>query len=129
MNNNRTLLKKICGIGTFAALAYVTTCLCKLIPSVAGFLSLDAKDAVIAIASFIYGPMTAPIISLIVALVELITISETGPWGFLMNFAASTVFSLTASLIYKYKKTYNGVIIGFSAATAITVELSALTKG
>ena len=122
MNNSKTL-KKVCGIGVFAALAYVTTCICKLIPSVQGFLSLDAKDAIIAIASFVYGPLVAPIISLVVALIEFITISETGFWGLIMNFTASTVFSFTASLIYKYRKTYGGVIIGFCVATVLTVTV------
>jgi len=117
---NTELLKKMAGIGIFAALAFITTLICKLIPSVAGFLSLDAKDAVIAIASFVYGPVAAPIISLIVAFIEFITISETGIWGFLMNFVSSTTFSLVASLIYKYRKSFNGAIIGFATAVALT---------
>ena len=117
---NTELLKKMAGIGIFAALAFITTLICKLIPSVAGFLSLDAKDAVIAIASFVYGPVAAPIISLIVAFIEFITISETGIWGFLMNFVSSTTFSLVASLIYKYRKSFNGAIIGFATAVAVT---------
>ena len=87
MNTKRSeIIKKICGIGVFAALAYITTFICKLIPNVAGFLSIDAKDAVIAIASFVYGPLAAPIIALIVAFVEFITISTTGIWGLVMNF-------------------------------------------
>lgn len=122
-SKNTILIKKICGIGVFAALAYITVFVCKLIPNVAGFLSLELKDSIIAIASFIYGPIAAPVISLIVAFIELITISTTGPWGFLMNFASSTVFSLTASLIYKYRKTFNGAIIGFAASTILTTAV------
>ncbi len=124
MSNN---LKKISktryatGIGIFSSLAYLTTLICKLIPSVGGFLSLDAKDAIIAIASFIFGPLSAPIISLIVAFVELVTISETGWYGFVMNFASSTVFSLTASLIYKRGKSYPSAIFGFFVAILATV--------
>ena len=115
--------RTLAGIGVFAALAYLTTLLCKLIPNVGGFLSVDAKDAVIAIASFIFGPIAAPIISLIVAFIEFITISETGPWGLLMNFAASTAFSLTASLIYKYMKSFSGALIAFGAATLVTTAV------
>lgn len=118
--NNSALIKRICGIGVFSALAFVTTCVCKLIPNVAGFLSIDAKDAVIAIASFIYGPLTAPIISLIVSFIEFISISTTGFWGLIMNFIGSSVFSLTASLIYKYRKSFNGALIGFSIAVVLT---------
>ena len=119
----RDLIKKICGIGVFAALAYITTFICKLIPNVAGFLSIDAKDAVIAIASFIYGPVAGPIIALIVAFVEFITISATGIWGFVMNFVSSATFSLVVSLIYKYRKTFNGAVIGFAVATVVTTAV------
>ncbi len=129
--NKRTeIIKKICGIGVFAALAYITTFICKLIPNVAGFLSIDAKDAVIAIASFVYGPIAAPVIALIVAFIEFITISTTGVWGLIMNFVSSATFSLTVSLIYKYRKTFNGAIIGFAvttvATTAVMVALNPL---
>ena len=119
----RTLLTKICGVGVFSALAYMTTFLCHFIPKVQGFLSLDAKDAIIAIASFIFGPVVGPIIALIVSFIEFITISETGPWGFLMNFASSATFSLTAALIYKFRKSFNGAIIAFSAATVTTTAV------
>ena len=118
--NNKQLIQKMTGVGVFSALAFIVTLVCKLVPQVGGFLTLDAKDAVIAIASFIYGPAVAPIIALIVAFVEFITISETGPWGLLMNFASSATFSLTASLIYKFRKTLNGAIVGFAAATLLT---------
>lgn len=124
MNTNRSeIIKKICGIGVFAALAYITTFICKLIPNVAGFLSIDAKDAVIAIASFVYGPVAAPIIALIVAFVEFITISTTGIWGLVMNFTSSATFSLVVSLIYKHRKTFNGAILGFAVTTVITTAV------
>ena len=114
------------GVGIFSALAFITTLVCKLIPSVGGFLSLDAKDAVIAISSFIYGPIVAPVISLIVAFIEFITISDTGWYGFIMNFASSATFSLVASIIYRYKKSFNGAIAGFSAAIAATTSVMLL---
>ena len=116
----RRILRFITGVGVFSALAFLTTCICKLIPNVAGFLSIDAKDAVIAIASFVYGPLAAPVISLIVSFIEFISISETGIWGMIMNFASSTAFSLTASLIYKFRKSFNSSVIGFGVATAVT---------
>lgn len=129
-NSKTEIIKKICGIGVFAALAYITTFICKLIPNVAGFLSIDAKDAVIAIASFVYGPIAAPVIALIVAFIEFITISTTGVWGLIMNFVSSATFSLVVSLIYKYRKTFNGAIIGFAvttvATTAVMVALNPL---
>ena len=125
MRTNKKL-RVATGIGVFSALAFITTLICKLIPSVGGFLSLDAKDAVIAIASFIYGPIAAPIISVIVAFVEFITISETGWYGLVMNIASSATFSLVASLIYKHMRSFNGAIIGFAAAIASTTSVMLL---
>ena len=124
--DNSKLIKVMCGVGVFSAMAFITTFICKLIPNVAGFLSIDAKDAIIAIASFVFGPVVAPIISLIVAFIEFISISETGIWGLIMNFASSTVFSLTASLIYRYKKSFNGAIIGFTFSVLLTTAVMLL---
>ncbi len=120
---NKKTVRFITGIGVFSALAYLTTCLCKLIPNVAGFLSIDAKDAVIAIASFIYGPVAAPIIALITSFIEFVSISETGIWGMVMNFVSSTAFSLTAALIYRFRKSFNTSVIGFGVATVVTTAV------
>ena len=120
MKKKNIMLHTVTGVGIFSSLAFIATLVCKLIPSVGGFLSLDAKDAVIAIASFIYGPIVAPVISLITAFIEFVTISDTGWYGFIMNFASSATFSLVASLIYKYKKSFNGAVIGFASAVAAT---------
>ena len=113
--------RRVVGIAVFAALAYVVALVCQIIPPIAGFLSLDFKDAVIAMASFIYGPISAVLIALVAAFIELVTISTTGWYGFVMNFLSSAVFSLTASLIYRRIKSINGALIGlFSAVVATT---------
>jgi len=54
--NNRNIerTKKLAMIAMFSALAYVTTVICKLIPDVAGFLSLEIKDAVIVLFSLMF---------------------------------------------------------------------------
>ena len=118
--------KRLVGISVFSALAYVVALVCQVIPSIAGFLSLDFKDAVIAMASFIYGPISAVLIALIAAALELVTISATGWYGFLMNFASSAAFSLVASLIYRKLKSLNGALISFLAAVVTTVSVMLL---
>lgn len=127
MGNNNKLkrfdTRKIVGIAVFAALAYVVAVICQLIPQVQGFLSLDFKDAVIAMASFIYGPIAAVLISLIVATLELVTISGTFWYGFIMNFASSATFSLVACLIYKKFKSLNGALVSFTASIIATVSV------
>lgn len=118
--------KTLVGIATFSALAFVVTLMCKMIPLVADFLSLDLKDAIISMASFIYGPISAVVISLIVAFIELITISTTGWYGFIMNFVSSAVFSLTATLIYRKIRSINGALIAFFSAIVATTAVMLL---
>ena len=121
MNKTRNFdLKKVCGIAIFSELAFVVDLVCNVIPPIAGFLSLDVKDAVIAIASFIYGPISAVLISFIAAFIELLTFSTTGWYGFVMNFVSSAVFSLAASLIYRKIRSINGAIVAFFAAVIAT---------
>ena len=123
--NSQDTVKYI-GIAIFSALAFVVALVCNVIPPIAGFLSLDVKDSVIAIASFIYGPIAAVAISFIAALIELITFSTTGWYGFVMNFASSAVFSLTASLIYRRHRNINGALISFFAAVIATTGVMLL---
>ncbi len=104
----------------FAALAYAVTFVFR-IPVM--FLTFDAKDAVITIAALMYGPIAGLIISLVVALVEMISISGTGIYGFVMNFASSAAFSAVAALIYKYKRNASGAIIAFYAASVSMVAV------
>lgn len=113
----KTDVKKLVGMAMFAALSYAVTFVFRMPVQ---FLTFDAKDAVLTIAAFMYGPLSAIIMSIIPALIEFITISDTGFWGFLMNFVSSAAFSFTASVIYKYKRSFNGAIIGLYAAVVIT---------
>lgn len=116
-------VKRLVGMAMFAALAYGVTFVFRIPVQ---FLTFDAKDAVLTIASFIYGPISAIIMSLIPAFIEFITISSTGFWGFLMNFASSACFSFTAAVIYKYKRSLNGAIIGLYASVLATTALMML---
>ena len=65
--------------------------------------------------------MASFIISLLVSLIEMITISETGPIGALMNLISTCTFACTAALIYKRKHTINGAVIGLLAGSVVMV--------
>ncbi len=116
-------IKKIVSIAMFAALSYAVTFVFHI---KVDFLTFDAKDAVLVMCGFIYGPIAALAASLIPATIELITISSTGFWGFLMNFASSAAFSVTAALIYKFKRSLNGAIIGLYSSVAVTTAVMLL---
>ena len=126
LNKNKDYLEKVIGISIFSALAVIVAFVCNIIPPVAGFLSLDVKDAVIAIAAFIYGPISGVIIAFLAAFIEFITFSTTAWYGLIMNFASSAVFTLTSALIYKKFRTVNGALCSFMAAVVATTGVMLL---
>jgi riboflavin transporter FmnP len=89
------------------------------------FLTMDVKDALITLCGLYFGPVSTVLISVLVSFLELITISETGLYGFLMNIIGSVAFALTVSLFYKWKKTlWNavwGLVSGVLVMTAVMV--------
>ena len=119
-------LEKVIGISVFSALAFIAALICNIIPPIAGFLSLDVKDALIAIAAFIYGPISGVIIAFLAAFIEFLTFSTTAWYGLIMNFASSAVFTLTSALIYKKMRTVNGALISFLAAVIATTGVMLL---
>ena len=125
MNRQKNIesLKKMTGVAVFAALAYLSMIVLR-IPDIGGFLTMDLKDVIITISAMFFGPLSAVIISVVVPFFEFLTISGTGVYGLIMNILSSLTFSLTASLIYKYKKTIGGAIIGLlSAVFSVTAVM------
>ncbi len=123
-NNNFTSSKKLAGAGIFAALAIAVSFATSFIKI--GYLSLDAGDIIIVLASFIYGPGVGVAISLISSMAGFFY-SGTMWWGALMDFVSSAVFAFTASFIYSRRKTFNFAIIGiYSAIVAVTAIMMPL---
>ena len=72
------------------------------------------------------GPAAAAAVSLVVAFIEMITISTTGPWGFLMNFLATASFCCTACFIYKKHHTMKGAVLGLATGVVVLVVVMLL---
>ncbi|MBQ8396238.1 MAG: ECF transporter S component [Oscillospiraceae bacterium] len=108
----------------FSALAYLTVFVFRIpfIPAV-GWLKFEAKDCVIALESLILGPSYGVMTSLIVSLLEMVTISDTGPIGALMNFLSTCSFVLPVGLMYKYKKSAKTAVIGLCFSVVLTTAL------
>ena len=117
-NLNSYQIKKMTAVGMFCALAYV----CMLVIKIpVQFLTLDVKDSLIVLCSLIFGPVSGLFIAVVVPFLELITISGTGVYGFIMNVLSSVTFALTAGIIYRYKKSLTGAVVGLiSAVFAVT---------
>lgn len=113
-------------LAMLTAVAYVVMLLSKMLPSVNGFLDFDFKDVVICIGGFIYGPLAAALVSIVVALIEMFTISHTGPIGMLMNVIATCAFCCTATFVYKRHHTMKGAVLGLSCGVVGLVAVMLL---
>lgn len=102
--------KQITTIGMLCAIAYAAVVIGR-IPIVL-FLKYDPKDIVIAISGLIFGPFASFCIAFLVSFVEMLTISESGILGFVMNLISSCSFACTASLVYRRKRKPSGVFSG-----------------
>lgn len=116
--------RKLTITGMLCALAYATTVVGR-VPIVL-FLKYDPKDIMIAIGGLIFGPMTSFTIAVIVSFVEMLTISENGVLGLLMNVISSCSFACTATFIYKKKHTLSGAVAGFLCGWGCMVSVMLL---
>ncbi|MBQ7954094.1 MAG: ECF transporter S component [Clostridia bacterium] len=119
-------LKKLTITAMLAAMAYILMFVSKIIPAVEGFLQYDAKDVVITIGGFILGPLYALIISLVVSLLEFLTVSGTGFIGLVMNIVSTATFACVASFIYRRKKTLFGAFLSLGLATIVLTAVMLL---
>lgn len=121
MNTN---IRKLTLAAMFAALAFALAALSNIAPiplvPALPFLNYDPKDVLIAIASFVIGPIYAMAISLITALLEMLTVSSTGLIGMIMNFLSSSIFAGIAALVYRYKHNIYGAIAGLFCSSILT---------
>ncbi|WP_297872582.1 ECF transporter S component [uncultured Oscillibacter sp.] len=115
----RVTVKTITSLAMLTALAYVAMLLSKLLPQISGFLQMDVKDTVVCIGGFLFGPLSAAIISIVVALVEMFTVSDTGIIGLIMNVLATCAFCCTASFVYMKLRSRKGAVLGLALGTVV----------
>ncbi len=103
-------IKKLTVLAMLAALAYVLLVVARI--PVIMFLKYEPKDVLITFGGFLYGPVASLAVSAVVSLIEMITISDTGWIGFVMNVLSTAAFACTAALVYQRKHTLGGAVIG-----------------
>ena len=116
--------KKITAIGMFCALAFIAMVTIKI--PVVLFLKYEPKDVIVTMCGLIYGPAWSLVVSLIVSFVEMITVSDTGFIGFIMNVLSTTSFACTAAIIYKKGKSIKAALIGLILGTVLMTVLMVL---
>ena len=121
---NSQSIRRMVMIAMFTAMAYVVML---VIHIKVGFLTMDVKDAVIALCGLYFGPLSALLIAIVVPVLELAT-SDTGVYGLIMNILGSVAFSVTVSLFYKWKKTLWGAIAGLASGVAVMTAVMLLAN-
>ena len=117
-------LKKLVTLAMLSAIAYLAMFLFR-IPSVL-VLKYDPKDTIIAIAGFLYGPLSALSVSLVVSAVEMFTTSETQWIGFIMNVLSSCAFVCPAAYLYSRKRTIRRAAVGLGIGVVLVTITMAL---
>jgi len=124
-SNSTNKIKTLAIMAMLTALAVAADMFLR-IPGIGGFLTYEPKDVILTIGAFIYNPIAGLVMSLVVCLVEMVTVSSTGFIGLLMNFLASAMFVGVASVIYYRKKTIVRAIIGLVAGSAAMIAVMLL---
>ena len=122
MKNER--IKQIVIMAMLAALSYVVMIFIRI--PVVSFLKYEPKDVIITIGGFMFGPVSAFLISLVVSIVEMVTVSETGPIGAVMNLISTCAFACTAAIIYKKMHNLKGAIIGLVSGVVVMIGVMML---
>lgn len=118
-----TGLRTWVSLSMLTAVTYVVMYLSKMLPQVYGFLQLEVKSTVVCIGGFVFGPLAAAVIAIVTAVIEMITVSDTGPIGCIMNCVAACAFACPAAFVYQKMRTKKGAVAGLTlgviTATAV----------
>lgn len=111
--NSNSKTKRIAKLGVMAAVSVVLVLALHfpLIPSVS-FLEYDPADVPIFLTSFAMGPGAGLVLTLVVSLIQGVSVSAASSWyGIVMHVIATGSFVLAAGSIYKRNKTKKMAII------------------
>lgn len=118
--------KKITTMALLCALSYIAMFVSRFLPPLFvafPFLKYDPKDAIIVLGGFLYGPLSAFVISFIVSVTEMLTVSGTHIIGCIMNIASTCAFACTASVIYTKYRSIKGAGAGLTLGTIFAVVI------
>ena len=129
-------MKKVMSVhqmATLAMLAAISVVLMYLVrfplfPS-APFLEYDMADVPILIATFLFGPVSGVLLTIVVSVIQGLTVSASSGWiGILMHIIATGSFAVVAGLYYQFQRTRVGaliaLILGSLAMTLVMIPLN-----
>ncbi len=91
-----------------------------------GILKYDPSDVIATLGGLIWGPVTSLIVSVIIAVTEMITVSDTGVIGCVMNIVSTCSFACTASAIHRKKHTLSGALAGLISGCLVMAAVMML---
>lgn len=110
--------------GAISTILYIVPVFNLKLPFLPSFLSLHFDEIPAFVAGYAYGPWTAVAVLLVKTLIKL-PMSSTMGVGELTDFCLSLSFVVVATIIYRKKRNFKGVFIGFFASL-LTQNLAAL---
>ncbi len=116
-NGAKHYTQRLTIIGLFSAIAVILVYLfhIPIFPMVA-FLEYDMADVPIILITFLYGPGAGLLTTVVVAVVQGLTVSASSGWiGILMHIFATGCYVLVVGNIYKHWKTLSGEIVSLAA--------------
>jgi len=119
MNNVKDSTKKIAKLGVLAAISIVLVALIHfpIIPA-ANFLEYDPADIPILLGTFALGPVAGLVLTVIVAVLQGLTVSAASSWyGIIMHILATGMFVIVAGNVYSHKKNKKNAIIALALGT------------
>lgn len=104
--------KKLTGIAMLSAISICSLYLIRfsIFPAIA-FMEYDVADVFIFLGTFMYGPISGLIMTLVVSLYQAFLMGGNGLTGALMHFLATGTFCLVSGFLYKKNRCLKGAII------------------
>lgn len=122
MTNKKTTtsVRKLVQIGMLSAIAVVLMLFEIPLPFAPSFYEIDFSEVPIMIGCFVMGPAAGAVIELIKILLNLIINGTiTAGVGEAANFVIGCCMCVPAGLIYKYRRTRNGALLGMIVGTLV----------
>jgi len=113
--NQQIAVKKITTLGVMAALSIAWAFFIHIPFPPAPFLEYDPADIPIFIVSFIFGPWWGIALTVVVSLLQGLTVSAgSGIYGILMHVFATSAFVIVSGLVYKHNKSFVGSVMALA---------------
>jgi len=118
---------RIAKLAIFSALAFVVTFLEFPIFPAAPFLKLDFANVFIMLSGFMFGPVSAILVSLVKELLCLLK-SSTGGVGEIANFLMTLSYTVVPATVYRYKKGIKVVVLCLAIGTVLQSGIALLVN-